>query len=129
MNRYVPNYTRWIHHGEPHPMWAEVVRALLKEYDADAGMVDMLVDFSKARFSEGMEEDLDKITKAYYTMMEAAQQPLHEYSTTSQLDDISRLIGLKSQLGISREGFDLMLVVVGTLLPKEHFLPKNMYES
>jgi hypothetical protein len=110
-------------------MWAEVVRALLKEYDADAGMVDMLVDFSKARFSEGMEEDLDKITKAYYTMMEAAQQPLHEYSTTSQLDDISRLIGLKSQLGISREGFDLMLVVVGTLLPKEHFLPKNMYES
>ena len=39
------------------------------------------------------------------------------------------LIGLKFELNLSREGFDKMLVVIGTLLPEGHILPKSMYES
>ena len=38
-------------------------------------------------------------------------------------------MGLKSELNLSREGFDKMLVVIGTLLPEGHILPKSMYES
>jgi hypothetical protein len=38
-------------------------------------------------------------------------------------------MGLKSELNLSREGFNKMLAVIGTLLPEGHILPKSMYES
>jgi hypothetical protein len=91
-----------------------------------------MADYHEARFVQGMEveeEDLEETTKTYYTMMEAAKKPLHETTMVLQLDAISRLIALKSSLGISREGFDLVLAIVGQLLPEVHFLSKNMYES
>jgi len=66
---------------------------------------------------------------AFKYMMDSAKKPLHAQSEVSQLDAISRLMGLKSELNLSRDGFDKVLAVVGTLLPKDHVLPKNMYES
>jgi len=62
-------------------------------------------------------------------MLDAAEQPLHDRSTVSKLDAISRLLGLKSELNMSRDGFDKMLTVIATLLPDGHILPPNMYES
>jgi hypothetical protein len=38
-------------------------------------------------------------------------------------------MGLKSDLNMSREGFDKVLAMVGTLLAKYHMLPKTMYEA
>jgi hypothetical protein len=38
-------------------------------------------------------------------------------------------MGLKSELNLSREGFDKMLAVIGTLLLEGHILPKSMYEA
>ena len=107
------------------------MRPCLEEYDGDAGMADMMADFHDARFVEGLEEEEDpeETAKAFYTMMEAAQKPLHEKTMVSQLDAISRLIALKSRLSLSRDGFDAMLTVLGKLLPEGHILPKNMYES
>jgi len=38
-------------------------------------------------------------------------------------------MGLKSKLNLSREGFDKMLAMIGTMLLEGHILPKSMYES
>jgi hypothetical protein len=38
-------------------------------------------------------------------------------------------MGLKSDLNMSREGFDKVLAMVGTLLPKNNVLSKTMYEA
>jgi len=94
-------------------------------------MADMMADFHEARFGEGMdvEEDPEETAKAFYDMMESAQKPLHEKTKLTQLDAVSRLIGLKSQLGISRDGFDLVLSIVGGLLPADHVLPTNTYAT
>jgi hypothetical protein len=59
--------------------------------------------------------------------MEAAAQAF--YDMVSQLDVIGRLMGLKSELNLSRPDFNKMLAVIGTLLPEGHILPKSMYES
>ena len=131
-NGYVPNYAHWILHGERQRLREAVVRPNLEGFDADAGMADLLADVNEALFVQGMEveeEDPEETAKAYYTMMEAAQQPLHANTHISKLDAISRLIGLKSSLGISRDGFDLVLATVGGLLPELHCLPKSTYES
>jgi hypothetical protein len=131
-NEYVPNYTRRVYHGERHHIKEEVVRSGLEEMDADVGMADLLADAHEAQFVQRMEvveQDPEETAKAYYTMMEVAKQPLHENTNMSQLDATSRLIGLKSSLGISREGFDLVLATIGSMLLKVHCLSKSTYES
>jgi hypothetical protein len=107
------------------------VRPLLEELDADVGMADMFEDFQEGAFLQGMEaeEDLEETAKPFYTMLDSAKKPLHERTRVSQLDGISHLIALKSQLGISRDDFDLVLSVFGGLLSEDHILPKNTYES
>jgi ribosomal protein S27AE len=38
-------------------------------------------------------------------------------------------MGLKAELNLSREGFDKMLAVFGTMQPEKHTLPTNLYEA
>ena len=38
-------------------------------------------------------------------------------------------MAVKSQFTLSRDAFDVMLTVIGSLLPEGHILPKSMYEA
>jgi len=128
---FTRNYTRWTYHGEANRMRDEVVRQRIEEHDADAGVADMLDDFHEAHFDEGRreEEEPEATAKAYYDMLAAAQQPLHGHTKVSQLDAIGRLMAVKSQFTLSRDAFDVMLQVIGSMLPEGHILPKSMYEA
>jgi hypothetical protein len=90
---FVENYERWIFHGEAKAtVREEEVRACLKEFDGDVGVVDMVVDYNEARGNEGLvEEDPEETAKAFYEMMSSAQKPLREKTTMSQLDAIGRV--------------------------------------
>jgi len=111
-------------------MSEEVVRQHIEDYDADAGVVDMLDDFHGAQFPEGsIEEAPEETAKAFYDMFSSAQKPLHCKTTVSQLDAIRRIMALKSQFSLSRDAYDGVLTVIGSLLPEGHILPKSMYES
>jgi DNA primase large subunit len=44
-NGFTPGYTQWIFHGEAHRMREEVLRQRVEDYDADAGVADMLNDY------------------------------------------------------------------------------------
>jgi hypothetical protein len=41
----MPNYTRWVYHGEAYRLREEVVRPRVEDFDAGAGVADMLDDF------------------------------------------------------------------------------------
>ena len=71
---------------------------------------------------------MEAAAQAFYDMMDSAQKPLHDRTMVSQLDAIGRVMGLKSELNLSQEGFDKMLAVIGTLLLVGHVLPKGLYE-
>ena len=129
-NGFTAGYTRWVFHGEADRMREDVVRPRLEAYDDDAGVADMLNDYHEAQFAEGLTtEEPEESAKAFYDMFAAAQKPLHEHTNVSQLDAIGRLMALKSQYSLSRDAFDGMLTVIGSLLPERHILPKSMYES
>jgi hypothetical protein len=76
-----------------------------------------------------MTQEMEAAVEAFYGLMDSAQKPLHDHSMVSQLDAIRRVMGLKSELNLSQEGFDKMLAVIGTLLLVGHILLKNMYEA
>jgi hypothetical protein len=93
----------------------------------------MIEDFHQGNFDKGsdqvMEEAPEPTAKAYYDMLSSAQKLLHEHTDVSQLDAIGRLMALKCKFGISRDGFNEMLVVIGILLLKERSLPQSSYEA
>jgi hypothetical protein len=94
---FTEDYTQWVYHSEADRTREEVVRPRVEDYDADGGVGDMLNDFGEAHFGEGcMEEELEPTAKAYYDMLSASQKPLHGHTKVSQLDDIRRVMALKS---------------------------------
>jgi hypothetical protein len=41
----MPNYTRWVNHGEAYRLREEVVRPRVEDFEVDARVADMLDDF------------------------------------------------------------------------------------
>jgi hypothetical protein len=104
----------------------EVVRQHVEDYDADAGVADMLNDYHEAQLTEGRTKDEpEAAAKKFYDMFNAAQKPLHGKTKVSQLDAIGRLMAFKSQYNLSQEAFDSLLTIIGSLLLKDHVLPKT----
>jgi hypothetical protein len=96
-NGFKLDYTRWIFHGEAHRTREEVVRQHVEDYDADAGVADMLNDYHEAQFAEGrMEDEPEATANAFYDMFDVTQKPLHGKTKVSQLDAIGRIMAFKS---------------------------------
>ena len=75
-NGFTPDYTRWIFHGEAHRTREEVVRQRVEDYDADAGVADMVDDVHQAQFVEGREEtEMQAAIDAFKYMMDSAKNP------------------------------------------------------
>jgi hypothetical protein len=92
----------------------EVVRSRLEACDDDAGGVDMLEGAHQALFNDTRDQEaMEEEAKLFYKMMDSTKIPLHDNTTVSQLDAIGRLLGVKSELNISRAGINRLLVVVG----------------
>jgi len=125
---FMPDYTRWIHHGEAHRMREEVVRPRLEHVDDDGGVADMLDDYQQAQIPDGRAEETEASAKAFYDMMSSAQKPLHDRTTVCQLDAIGRVMGFKAEINMGRQHFDGMLALIASMLPEGHVLPKSLYE-
>jgi len=83
-NGFVPNYTRWVYHGEAHRLREEVVRPNVEHFDASAGVADMLDDFYEAQYIKGrMGVEMEETTKVFYDLMPLAQKALHEHTMVS----------------------------------------------
>jgi hypothetical protein len=129
-NRFTPDYTWWIFHGEAHRTIEEVVRQCVEDYDSDASVANMLNDYHETQFARGCMDDKPETTaKVFYDMFDVAQKPLHGQAKVSQLDAIRRVMAFKSQYNMSRDAFDGLLTVIGSLLLEDHVLPKSMYEA
>ena len=124
---FTRDYTRWTYHGEANRMRDEVVRQRIEDHDADAGGYQGFTTGCHLAHFEGehSEEEPEPTAKAYYDMLAAAQEPLHGHTKVSHLDAIARLMAVKSQFTLSRDVFDVMLQVIGSLLSEGHILSKK----
>jgi hypothetical protein len=105
-----------------------VLRQCVEDYDADAGVAYMLNDYHEAQYTgECMDDEPEPTTKAFYDMFDAAQKPLHGQTKVSQLDAIGCVMAFKSQYSMSRDAFDGLLTVIGSLLPDDRMLFRKEY--
>ncbi|KAK1601019.1 hypothetical protein QYE76_008322 [Lolium multiflorum] len=132
----------WTYHGEKAKKRArKEVRQIQPRGEYDTGFDRCLENLANGNVPESphvevetpqdaeTSEDPEENTKEYYEALFASQKPLHENTEVTQLDAIARLMALKCHRNLCRDGFDELLVIVGSLLPKGHLLPQNFYYS
>ena len=127
---FCPDYDVWVYHGETGQVREDVVRQRIEEMsDHEAGRLDDMIDDVRDAYVSVGDEEPEPTAQAFYKMLRASSQPLHEHTTVSQLDAITRLLAVKSQYGITISGFDALISVLCTILPHGHKLPPNLYEA
>jgi hypothetical protein len=139
---FTPSYRIWTYHGEKAKKRArKEVRQIQPRGEYDIGFDRCLENLANSNVSESphvevetpqdaeTSEDPEENTKEYYEALFASQKPLHENTEVTQLDAIACLMALKCHRNLCRDGFDELLVIVGSLLPKGHLLPQNFYYS
>ncbi|KAK1644494.1 hypothetical protein QYE76_062299, partial [Lolium multiflorum] len=137
---FTSSYRIWTYHGEKAKKRArKEVQQIQPRGKYDTGFDRCLENLANVPESSHVEvetpqdaetsEDPEENTKEYYEALFASQKPLHENTEVTQLDAIARLMALKCHRNLCRDGFDELLVIVGSLLPKGHLLPQNFYYS
>ncbi|XP_074341888.1 uncharacterized protein LOC141679284 [Apium graveolens] len=121
------SYTRWIFHGEKDSSGVEGETCRDDDmYDAH----DMLRDFVDAHenFGNG-EEEPNATAKKFYDMLDGASEPLYpNYSSSTTLSFVNKLLYFKNKHGCSNKGFDELLQLIGSVLPENHNLPETYYD-
>lgn len=123
------DYKIWTSHGE----------GLVNSDQVDGGhdegffetdrMNEMLTELGCSHPPSIDEEEPTGYAKAFYRMVERADQPVHENTTHSYLSAVARLVALKSQYNMSIAHFEANLKLIHELLPPESQLPKDFYQS
>jgi len=77
---------------------------------------------------EETSEEPEESTKKFYEAIFDAHKPLHPHTEVIQLDVVARLMSFKCQSNLSRDRFDDLVVVIGSIMPKRHLFTKKFYE-
>jgi hypothetical protein len=139
---FTSSYNTWTFHGEKAKKRArKEVRQIQPRGEYDTGFDRYLenlangngpkiphVEVETPQDAETSEEP-EENTKQYYEALFASQKPPHENIEVTQLDAIARLMTFKCHRNLCRDGFNELLVVIGSILPKGHLFPQNFYYS
>lgn len=119
---FMPNYFRWTAHGEHH---VHVDR--VESVNTDC-LEDMLCDFGDAMHVDNVDEEPTPDAKAFYAMLSAVRDPLHEFTQTSRFATVTRLMGIKSQYNLSGDCINSLLKLWQDTLPQGNKMPSSLYE-
>jgi hypothetical protein len=67
--------------------------------------------------------------EAFFNLLKASKQPLHEHTEVTLLAFITRLMAIKSKYFFSNNCFNDLMKLISDILPKPHKVPKDMYQS
>jgi len=118
----IPNYTKWIWHGE-FPDIPTVSRTEPVHEDIRDRIEDMIHDLGQDTFEQAHAPLYDNIERDSKT-------PLYSGCTTfTRLSAVLALVNLKARFGWSDKSFTKLLGLLKNMLPEHNKLPKNHYEA
>ena len=121
---FTPGYTIWTEHGEK--PFSEPT--LENANDSADGLDEMLADIGDAMHTVSAEDEPPADAKTFYAMLEASQEPVHNYTSVAQLTAVARLMAVKSQHNLGVECINKILNLFDDVLPENHKMPKTFYE-
>jgi hypothetical protein len=123
-NAFVPGYEVWIFHNKS---GTRVVAE--NEHDYDVGDIDRMDEMLEA-IQGGVTEDPPIVkVEAFFKLLKASEELLHEHIEVTLLAFVTRLIAIKSKYFFSNNCYnDLMKLISGILL-MPHKVSKDIYQS
>lgn len=126
---FMPNYEVWVHHGETLPP-ANISEVPVNEYADYDRMDEMLDDLREdIEFPRESEDPPTPEVKKFFDLLKASEEPLHEYTSVTILAFVTRLVAIKSKFVLSRNCYKELLKLFSDVLPPNHKMPKDVYQS
>jgi hypothetical protein len=91
--------------------------------------VDRMDEILEAIQAEVTENPPTTEVEAFFKLLKASEEPLHEYTEVTLLAFITRLVAIKSKYFFSNNCYSNLLKLISDILPKPHKVPKDMYQS
>jgi hypothetical protein len=122
----MPGYEVWVHHGESVRQTASVVED--NDSTSDDRMDEML-DAIRLEFGTNPEDPPTPEVQKFFDILRASEEPLHEHTTVSVIAFAICLMTIKSKFAFSINCYNELLNLISNVLPMNHKMPKDMYQS
>ena len=119
----MPNYLVWRAHGERGQRIDQGV-----DHEDHDRMDEMLNDLGMGvdRTAEGPGQ-LPPEVEEFYRLLDASDERLHDYTQSTLLQTLARLMSIKLKHNISNTAYNDIAKLIDNILPENHKLPKNLY--
>jgi hypothetical protein len=122
-NDFMLGYEVWKFHGES---GTRVVAE--DEHDCDTGDIDRMDEMLEAIQAEVTKDPPIVEVEAFFKLLKALEEPLHEHTKVTLFAFITRMIVIKSNYFFSNNCYNDLVKLISDILPKPHKVPKDMYQ-
>jgi hypothetical protein len=119
-------YEVWKFHGE---LGTRVIAEDEHDYDARAGGGDRMDEMLEAIQVEVTKDPPTTEVEAFFKLLKALEELLHEHTKVTLLAFITRLMAIKSKYFFFNNWYNDLMKLISDILPKTHKVHKDMYQS
>ena len=125
---FMPGYDVWTHHGETIHQRIASVAEDENDRSGDDRMDEML-DAIQSELETNREDPPTPEVQKFFDMLRTSEESLHEHTTVSVLTFITCIMSIKSKFAFSNKCYNELLRLFSDVLPSNHKMPKDMYQS
>jgi hypothetical protein len=119
-------YEVWVHHGDSVHQIASVVE---DDDSTSDDRVDAMLDAIRPELGTNPEDPPTPKVQKFFDILRASEQPLHKQTIVSILAFMTHLMAIKSKFTFSNNYYKELLNLISDVLPINHKMSKNMYQS
>jgi hypothetical protein len=93
------------------------------------GDIDMMDEMLESIQAEVIEDSPTAEVKAFFKLLKASEDPLHEHTELTLLAFITRIMAIKFKYFFSNNWYNDFMKLINDILPKPHKVTKDMYQS
>jgi hypothetical protein len=91
--------------------------------------MDEMLDAIRPELETNHEDHSTPEVQKYFDMLKASEEPLHEHTTVNVLAFVTHITSIKSKFAFSNKYYKELLRLFSDVLPSNHKMPKDMYQS
>jgi hypothetical protein len=123
-NGFMPSYEVWTFHSE------SGTRVVAEDkHDCDIGNVNRMDEMLEAIQAEDTEDPPTVEVEAFFKLLKASEEPLHEHIEVTLLAFITRLMVIKSKYFFSNNCYNDLMKLISDILLKPHKVSKDTCQS
>jgi hypothetical protein len=122
---FMLQYEVWVHHGESD---TTTLAEEEEDYSMGADRMDKMLEAICPEFNLDTEEPPTPEVEAFFKLLKASKEPLHEHTEVNLLAFVTRLMAIKSKYFFYNNCYNELVKLIRDILPKPHMVPKDMYQ-